>query len=154
MTLIEQIETLLRPPLAQIGAMIAEISLKLEQGTHVLHIAVSRTQGRVDLDFIVKVTELVSPLLDESALIDHRYVLDVSSAGIERSIPLSELSQHIGDYLAVTLRKPYRTENVLEAYLKAIHPDTIILEGFIKGKKYQAEISIADIDKVREAIKF
>ena len=154
MTLIDQIDTLLRPPLAQIGATIAEISLKLEQGTHVLHIAVSRTQGKVDLDFIVKVTELVSPLLDDSALIDHRYVLDISSAGIERTIPIDELAQHIGAYLAVTLRKPFRSENVLEAYLREINPETITLEGFIKGKKYITEISITDIDKVREAIKF
>jgi len=154
MNLIDDIEILLKPPLASMGASIYEITLKLEQGTHVLHVALTREGGPIDLDFIVKATELISPLLDNSKIIDHRYVLDVSSAGIEKPIPMEHLADYIGGYIAVHLRKPFRGENKLEASLIGISDDKITLEGFIKGRKYKTEISIADIDKVREAIKF
>ncbi|MDD3478419.1 MAG: hypothetical protein PHP32_06035 [Candidatus Izemoplasmatales bacterium] len=154
MNLIDDIEKLLKPPLEHIGASIYEITLKLEQGTHVLHVALMREDGPVDLDYIVKATELISPILDGSKLIDHRYMLDVSSAGIEKPIPIEHLRDYIGTYIAVHLRKPFRGENKLEAALVGISNDNISLEGFIKGRKYTTEISIADIDKVREAIKF
>jgi len=154
MNLIDDIEALLKPPLAAMGATLAEISLKLERGTHVLHVALSRSQGPVNLDFIVKASELISPLLDKSGLIDHRYMLDVSSAGIERAIPLEELKNHLCAYLEVALRKPFRGESMLKGTLRDLADNSITLEGFIKGQKYKTEISIADIDKVREAIKF
>lgn len=154
MNLIDDIEILLKPPLASIGAAIYEITLKLEQGTHVLHVALTREGGPIDLDFIVKATELISPLLDNSKIIDHRYVLDVSSAGIEKPIPIEHLADYIGAYIAIHLRKPFRGENVLETSLTSLDNDKITIEGFIKGRKYKTEISIADIDKVREAIKF
>ncbi len=154
MQLLTEIETLLKPPLATINATISAVTLKLEHGTHVLHVALSRSDGPVDLDFIVKATELISPLLDMNDIIKHHYVLDVSSAGIEKDISIEQLNEYIGSYIAVHLRKPWRTENVLQANLLAFSPTTITLSGLIKGKKYTTEISIADIDNIREAIKF
>lgn len=154
MSLIEQINELLRPPLEAIGASIREVALRVEGRDHVLHIALSRDSGPIDLDYIVRATEIISLLLDESNLIPHRYMLDVSSAGIEQPIPIEELPHQIGAYLSIHLRKPWRTENTLLATLVAIDSDTVTLRGNLKGRKYETKISIADIDSVREAIKF
>jgi ribosome maturation factor RimP len=154
MGLVEDLEALLKPPLKEMGADLSHLTLTVEKGQHVLHVAIARNEGPVDLDYIVKATELISPLLDSANLIGGRYLLDVSSAGIEKDIPLDEITKHIGEYLAVSLRKPWRGENILQATLTDCSSETITLEGRIKAQKYQTKISMADIDKVREAIKF
>ncbi len=154
MGLVEALEALLKPPLKEMGAELSHLALTVEKGQHVLHVAIARSEGPVDLDYIVKATELISPLLDQVNLIGGRYLLDVSSAGIEKDIPLEALAQHLGEYVAVSLRKPWRGENLLEATLKEWTPEFITLEGRLKAQKYQTKISMADIDKVREAIKF
>jgi len=154
MSLISDLETLLKPPIAQLGATLETISLSLERGQHVLHVTVSRGDGPVDLDFIVMVTETINPLLDASRLIDHRYLLDVSSAGAERPLPLERLGENVGSFVCVHLRKPWRGENELTGTMLEAAADTITLKGFLKGQAYVQKISIADIDKVRLAIKF
>jgi ribosome maturation factor RimP len=154
MGLLEDLEALLKPPLQEMGAALSRLDLTVEKGQHVLHVVISRSEGPVDLDYIVKATELISPLLDGANLIAGRYLLDVSSAGIEKDIPLEELPKHVGGYIRVSLRKPWRGENVLEATLTECTSESITLEGRLKAQKYQTQISMADIDKVREAIKF
>ncbi|HAV20182.1 MAG TPA: hypothetical protein DCX17_04085 [Firmicutes bacterium] len=154
MSLIEDITILLKEPLQAIGATIEEVNLRVERGEHMLHIAISRAGGLIDLDYIVKVTNIISPLMDQANLIDHHYMLDVSSAGIEKEVPIVDLSKHLGTYLAITLHKPWHGENKLLATLNSVHGDTITISGNLKGRNYNTQISIADIDKVREAIKF
>ena len=154
MSLITDLETLLKPPIERLGATLESVGLSLEHGEHILHVAVSRPDGPVDLGFIVKVSETINPLLDASNLIDHRYMLDVSSAGAERMIALEDLPKHIGAYVNVKLRKPLRGENDLEATLEEANAETITIAGRRKSQSYRQQISIADIDKVRLAIKF
>ncbi|MEY3431103.1 MAG: hypothetical protein RIS53_1, partial [Bacillota bacterium] len=135
MSLIEKIEMLIKPPILSLGLNLFEVTLTLEQGEKFLRVLIEKPQGRIGLQEIIQVTQLISPILDQADIIPEHYVLDVASAGVEHPIHLDELPQYIQRFVYLHLMHPFEGENMLEGKLIEIQDEQIQLEVRIRSRK-------------------
>ena len=88
----ESVKNLIEKPILALGYTEVSVKYVKEFGTQYLRILVDRDDV-IDLEDIVKVNDLVSPLLDEADLIQNEYVLDVTSFGAEKPIKVENLEK-------------------------------------------------------------
>ena len=154
MTLIEQIKDLATPVIEELGCKLCDVTYAKEGKDFYLRLFVDRKVGKIDLDMIVKISENLSPILDETNIIDNNYVLDISSLGAERPIDVKCLNEHIGDYIHVHLSNPFKGANDMEGDVEKIEDGILTLVYRDKARVKKAELKIDEIDRARLAIKF
>ena len=148
----EQITSLIKEEVAKLGYSYLKVTFLKENGNDVLRIIVDKDEP-TSLDEIVRVNEVISPIIDEADLIKGRYMLDVTTLGVEKPIELSSLKKYEGRYVAIHLSHPYKGMNNMEGSLLEVNEETIKLEYRDKARKLTAEIERKTIDKARLAIK-
>jgi ribosome maturation factor RimP len=150
---ISKVRDVLAGPLEKAGYELATVSLVNEKEGLTLHIAVDR-DAPISLDDIVKVSDLINPLLDQSDPIASPYTLDVSSLGAEKPIHLERLDHYLSYYVNLHLSHPYEGKNILEGTLRGVNEKEILLEVLEKTRKKTITLPRQDVDKARLAIKF
>lgn len=153
MNIEKQILELIEKPINELGYENVSVSYKRENGTNYLRVLIDKDDV-ISLDDIVRVNDLISPMLDSEDLIDEAYILDVSTYGAEKSIDVNKLEKYIGKYVRVHLTNPYKGENYLEGSLDSVSSDIVSLTFRVKSRLVKAELNRKDIDKARLAIKF
>lgn len=153
MSLEDNVLNLIEKPIKDMGYTKVYVNYLRESGTNYLRVTIDKNDI-ISLEDIVKVNDVISPILDEADLIQSNYVLDVTSLGAEKPIEINELDQYKGKYVHIHLSHPYKGENILEGDLESVSNDTIVLAYKEKTRLIKAEISRKDIDKARLAIKF
>jgi ribosome maturation factor RimP len=149
----ESVKNLIEKPILALGYTEVSVKYVKEFGTQYLRILVDRDDV-IDLEDIVKVNDLVSPLLDEADLIQNEYVLDVTSFGAEKPIKVENLEKYVGKYVNVHLSNPYKGLNNLEGDLENVTEKEVTIVYKEKTRVIKAVINRQDIDKARLAIKF
>ena len=153
MGLLDKVKELLEPTLEKEGYELADVSLSRNKEGLTLHLVVDR-DAPISLDDIVKVSDIINPLLDKEDPINEAYMLDVSSAGSEKPLRLERLAKYVGEFVNVHLVNPYEGYNFLEGDLKEVTEEEIKLEIRVKGRKKTLSLARSNIDKARLAIKF
>ncbi len=140
----ERAENLLRESIRSKGVELVHIECQPQGGKLTLRIYIDKPGG-VNLDDCTRVSRHVNILLDVENLIAHRYVLEVSSLGIERPLfTESDYKNHTGN--EVQLRTKEKIEDrksfkgLIQNYLEGI------LSLQCKEKTYQIPFG-----KIREA---
>lgn len=152
---IKRIRELISPTLESLQAELYEMSESQEGKMKYLHILVDRMDGKaVDLDYIVSVSEAISPILDQQDWMTENYVLDVASAGAERKIPIEKLENYVGKYVRLHLKNPFLGENEYMGTLMAVQEHQVDVEIQIKSRKKTISLAREEIDKAHLAIKF
>ena len=151
--LLDEIKKLVEQPIKDLGYSYVEISFLRENKNDILRIIVDKDDA-ISLDDIVKVNEVVSPLLDEADLIEGNYMLDITSLGAEKPIKIESLEKYVNKYVNIHLTHPYKGENYLEGTLLSVNETEVHIELRDKARKINACINRSDIDKARLAIKF
>jgi ribosome maturation factor RimP len=150
---IKKVTDALKQPLWEAGYELAGVSLSEGKDGLTLHIAVDR-EAPISLDDIVKVSDLINPLLDKADPIAGPYTLDVSSLGAEKPIRLERLAAYLGRYVSLHLTNPFQGRNVLEGTLRRVDEKTIALLITEKTRKQEILLPRSDVDKARLAIRF
>lgn len=153
MGLLDKVKELLEPTLEKEGYELADVSLSRNKEGLTLHLVVDR-DAPISLDDIVRLSDIINPLLDKEDPIKEAYMLDVSSAGSEKPLRLEKLAKYVGEFVNVHLINPYEGMNFLEGDLKEVTEEEIKLEIRIKGRKKTLSLARQNIDKARLAIKF
>ncbi len=153
MSVEKEVYNLIENPIKKLGYNKIEVSFKKENGTNYLRVFIDKDDV-VSLDDIVKVNDLISPILDEADLISSEYILDVSSFGAEKKIELERLSHYVGKYVNLHLINPVNGENYYEGTLKEVTDNEVKLVYKIKTRDVEINLNRANIDKARLAIKF
>lgn len=153
MSIESSVKFLVEKPILDLGYDKVEVKFVKEFGTQYLRILIDKDDV-IDLEEIVKVNDLVSPLLDEADLIKSEYVLDVTSFGAEKPIEVSKLEKYVTKYVNLHLSTPYKGENILEGDLVSVNENEVILSIRVKSNKKEITLNRGDIDKARLAIKF
>ncbi len=151
---VEDLKHHITPLLLEKGFELCEITFQRQSGEWVLHLAIDRLNGHIDLDTTVWLSEWLSEELDRLNWYDESYTLDVSSPGAERQIDLDKLERFLNHYINIHLTTPYQGENYLEGMLLKVEDGQIVLEQTIKTRKKEITIKLADVDRARLAIKF
>lgn len=147
------VQEILTGPLSEAGYEIVESILVREKGGLTLRIVVDRVDP-ISLDDIIKVSDLINPILDEKDPIKEAYTLDISSLGAEKPIKLDKLQDYVGHYVNLHLSNPYKGLNTLEGDILSVGDETLTLEIRDKARKKSVELRLKEIDKARLAIKF
>lgn len=84
--LIRQIWEAMEPHLAEQGYELVELEYGRQGVSGVLRFFVDKTGGGITLDDCAAVSQLLSPLLDRLDPVSERYLLEVSSPGIDRPV--------------------------------------------------------------------
>ena len=153
MSIEESVYNLIEKPIKALGYTDLEVKYVKEFGRQYLRVLVDKDDV-IDLEDIVKVNDVVSPLLDEADLIQSEYVLDVTSFGAEKSIQVSNLEKYVGKFVNIHLSKPYKGLNNLEGDLDSVSEKEVTLIYKDKARVIKAILNREDIDKARLAIKF
>ena len=154
MTLESTVLNLIEKPIKALGYSEVDVKFVREFGTQYLRVMVDKDDETIDLDEIVKVNELVSPILDEADLIKTNYVLDVTTFGAEKQIDVAKLEKYVGRYINIHLTHPYKGLNNIEGTLESVNDDLIVISYKEKTRLIKCEIVRNTIDKARLAIKF
>lgn len=154
MTLESTVKNLIEKPIMALGYTEVEVKFVNEFGTNYLRVMVDKDDEIIDLDEIMKVNDLVSPLLDEADLIKTNYVLDVTTFGAEKKINVERLEKYVGRYVNIHLTNPFKGMNIIEGTLESVTDDEVIISYKEKTRVIKCEIERKVIDKARLAIKF
>ncbi|WP_338971276.1 ribosome assembly cofactor RimP [Spiroplasma endosymbiont of Panorpa germanica] len=154
--LIEVIE----PILKEFDLNLYELNQIFDFDTTVLQVLVTNKDKSVltvDFDNLVGANEKLSIALDQIKELNEAYILEVASAGIERTIfTKEELIENVGKYLFFQIN--HKIEYVDEFNADLIEYDSSKDEFkvffFLKGKKKNSYIKWEDIKFVRLAVKF
>ena len=74
----EKIKELLNGPLGKMDILVDSVSYEKEGSHKIMRIIIDKA-SIIDLDTVVEATHIINKLLDESNIIDERFILDVSS---------------------------------------------------------------------------
>lgn len=154
MTLESTVKNLIEKPVKALGYTEVDVKFVRESNTNYLRVMVDKDDEVIDLDDIVKVNDIVSPLLDEADLIKSNYVLDVTTFGAEKSIDVAKLEKYVGKYVNIHLTNPYKGLNIIEGTLESVDNDIIVISYKEKTRLIKCELVRNTIDKARLAIKF
>lgn len=151
---------IIKPILDENNFNLYELNFINEYDNDVLQILVENKDKDikiVDFDNLILVNESISKELDEFKELSNAYVLEVSSAGVERQIKEKlDLEKSIGNYLYV--KTNLKIENIEEAdfygELKSCENDQFFFTFFLKGKPKKLKIKWDEITFVRHAVKF
>lgn len=154
MTLESTILNLIEKPIKALGYSEVDVKFVREFGTNYLRVMVDKDDEAIDLDQIMQVNDIVSPILDEADLIQSNYVLDVTTFGAEKKIDVTKLEKYVGKYVNIHLTHPYKGLNIIEGTLESVTNDIVIVSFKEKTRLIKAELVRSDIDKARLAIKF
>jgi ribosome maturation factor RimP len=134
----ERVRVLLAPSLDEAGYELYD----LEQAGNVLRVTIDRAGG-VDLDAISEATKRVSAVLDEhDDMLPDRYLLEVSSPGIERALRRPEHFQRsLGAAVTIKTRPGTEGERRIEGVLESADDGGVVVAG--------RSIPYADIERAR-----
>jgi ribosome maturation factor RimP len=141
-TVSERVRALVEPPLRDAGLELFDV----ERAGTILRILVDR-DGGVDLDAISDATQRISAVLDREPdvladVVPGRYLLEVSSPGIERPLRTPEhFKRSIGSSVVVKTRPGTDGDRRVEGVLVSADERGVVVDG--------RSIAYADIERAR-----
>ena len=101
------VERLAAPVAEKYGCALWDVDFVKEGGTWFLRVFIDR-EGGVDINHCERVSRDLDVILDKTDPIEQSYVLEVSSAGLERALKRQrDFDMFIGSLVEVRLFKPY-----------------------------------------------
>lgn len=126
MSVSDRVRDLIEPTLAGQGLEVVDV----EQRSNILRVSIDRPEG-IDLDAISLATRLVSDELDRhDDIVPGRYVLEVSSPGIERTLRTPEhFRRFVGTTVAVRTVAGTEGDRRLQGVLTDADDDGVVVDG-------------------------
>ena len=137
MSVSDRVRDVVEAPLASSGLELVDV----EHGGTLLRVTVDRPGG-VDLDTISDASRLVSEALDRTDVVPGRYVLEVSSPGVERPLRTPEhFRRFVGTTVAVRTRPGTDGDRRVEGELEAADDEGVVVAG--------RRLAYGDIERAR-----
>jgi len=119
-SLLKEIALLIEPVLAEMGIDLVDMEYRSGQGRRVLRIYADRPTG-INLDDCAMVSREIGNLLDVKDLLQHHYVLEVSSPGLNRPLKrekdfLRAIGRKVKVKTAVPLKGRRNFSGVLQSF--------------------------------------
>lgn len=133
-----------------------DIEYVKENNNWILRVSIEKEDGSMDFETAEIISNLVSKKLDELDPIDHAYILDVCSPGVERPLKTKDdFYKNLNNYITVYLKHYNKDEK--DSYtgdLIEICDDDILISYKDKTRIKQVKISFDNIKKAHIAVKF
>ncbi|MDE6656217.1 MAG: hypothetical protein K2J85_04415 [Anaeroplasmataceae bacterium] len=145
---LNKIKDILIPYLEERDLSFYSIELVKEEDALILRVCIDK-EGGIDIDSLALCNEFLSERLDSMDQDMPEYFLEVSSPGAEKELrSLSEISNHIGDYIHIEV-----PNMIYEGHLLAIEGEELVLRFNAKGRFKTIHIPYQEIKFIRLAVK-
>ena len=127
-SILSAVTELVEPALQGIGYELVEVEYLCERGRWVLRLYIDREKG-ITLDDCAGVSRELGDVLDSRDLIPHKYVLEVSSPGLNRPLRKErDFTQRIGRKIKVRMMAPVQGRRNFVGTLTDFRDRTLFLE--------------------------
>jgi len=127
-SVLKEVERLIEPVLAEMGIDLVDMEYRSGQGRRVLRIYADRPTG-INLDDCAMVSREIGNLLDVKDLLQHRYVLEVSSPGLNRPLKREkDFLRAIGQKIKVKTVVPLKGRKNFSGILQSFENGTLQLK--------------------------
>lgn len=124
----EQIIELVEPILDGMGFELVDVEYLCERGRWVLRLYIDKTKG-VTLDDCALVSRELGDLIDSRDFVPHRYVLEVSSPGLDRPLRKEkDFIRVIGRKIKVRTVTPVKGRRNFTGYLRDVQNGTLSMD--------------------------
>jgi ribosome maturation factor RimP len=132
-----------------------ELNLNFEFESDVIQVLIeNKKTNTISFDELTKVNELLSSKFDTMAELNDKYILEVSSAGIERQIKTEDdLKNNPSSYVYVECLKNDQPLEFTGEFTK-FENDKFNFKYFNKGQPKKLQLEWKDIKFIRHAINF
>jgi ribosome maturation factor RimP len=149
-SIVKRITDLVEPILDEVGYELVDVEYLSKYGKWVLRVYIDK-EGGITIDDCVQVSEELGDLIDIKVIIEHEYVLEVSSPGLNRPLKKEkDFSRAIDRKIKVTTIAPLNGRRNFTGYLKAFRNQNLYLE--VNGK--QIILPWEEIDKANIVYEF
>lgn len=124
-----RVEKLARPLIEEMGLSLWNVEFLHEGGRWVLRILIDSPEG-VSIQHCEAVSRALDPVLDEEDPIEQSYVLQVSSAGLERVLKRpSDFERFMGALVEIRLYSPVDGKKEFRGILSGFDGQTVTLDS-------------------------
>ncbi len=149
--IIEEVSHYLEPIIKEKAVELVDVEFVKEGPNYYLRIYIDKENG-VTIDDCVNVSRAIEVILDDKDVIQQKYVLEVSSPGIDRVLKKDkDFEKYKGRLIDIKLYKPINHNKHLQGILIAKTPDKLVIED---SNHKQIELNTNDIALVRLAVVF
>lgn len=142
-TIVEQVLDLTEPILDGIGFELVDVEYLMERGRWVLRLYIDTEKG-VTLDDCARVSREMGDVMDVHDVIPHRYVLEVSSPGLNRPLRKErDFARVVGKRVKVRTTVPIQGRRNFTGLLIAFRDGTLLIET--NGQ--EVTLSRSDVEK-------
>ncbi|UKS54252.1 Ribosome maturation factor RimP [Mycoplasma feriruminatoris] len=155
-----QINELVNKELEVLNLKVYEINNLKEFENDMIQILVEdalQANKPLDFDILIKANDLVSNKIDQLIKTKDKYLLEISSSGIEKQIRnKEELIKALDQWVYVQLNNEIKKIKEFEGYVTKYNndTDTFSFSFFIKGQKKKLDLKWDNIQFIRYAIRF
>ena len=119
---------IIEPIVDEMGFELVDVEYLSEHGRWVLRIYVDK-EGGITLDECARVSREVGDLIDVKDIIQHKYVLEVSSPGLNRPLKREkDFQRAVGKKIEIKMAIPVEGRRHFIGYLRKFQGDTLYLE--------------------------
>lgn len=141
--LINEIEKVIQEDINNLGFLIEYIEYVNETGNNILRVVIDKVEGKVDIDDCENISRKIEDKIDKLMKEDREYILEVSSAGMERQLKNIKLyNKYIGYDIFVKLYK--KTDILKDVKLKEFEAKLISVDE--TENKITVKKNISNID--------
>ena len=129
MEIVDRVKELIGEYLEQNGIELVEITYRREQGGMVLRL-LADTPGGITIDECEGINNRLSEILDKEDIINERYLVEVSSPGLDRPITTDrDFERVMNKMLDVSTYKPIDGKKTHEGRLIGMDKEKIVIES-------------------------
>lgn len=142
----DRVESLIKDKIQELGYHLYDVQYVKEGQNYFLRVFIEKKNGSIDLNDCEKVNDGINDLLDKADYIKEQYFLEVSSAGVEKTLRKDKhLEDNIGNEIQINLFKS------IEICGKKVKELIGILRGF-DNEKIVIESDEEELDIERKNI--
>jgi ribosome maturation factor RimP len=146
----EELRRLLEPAIERLGYEISDIETKLGGRDGVLRVFIDRPEG-IGLEDCEVVSRQISALLDVEDPLPGRYVLEVSSPGLDRRLTKpAHYQRFLGEEVKIKLRFPVEGRRNYRGVLKAANEEKLEVE--VDGETHSLQIAMVESARLVPAV--
>ena len=124
----KQVSELVEPVLKEIGFELVDVEYLSKHGKWVLRLFIDKNKG-VTIDDCARVSGEIGDLIDVKDIIEHEYVLEVSSPGLNRALKKEkDFIRAIGKKIKMKTAVPVKGRRNFTGYLRDFQKDTLYVE--------------------------
>ena len=126
--LTDKVESSIESVITSLGLELEYTELVKEGGNNIYRIVLDKACSKVSIDDCENVSRSVEDIVDKFVNIKDGYVLEVSSAGLERKlVNLNLYKKYVGSEVRIKLFKKINDSKELQGILKQVENDIIVI---------------------------